>query len=90
MLNKAPGFSSISCLATGKADKILTYSLVTKMPESITLICSSTLVLIALATIAIALRYPGLINIKLLGAEILIDGRSIQDPTVENKLLNQK
>ena len=60
------------------------------MSESITLICSSTLVSIALATIAIALRYPGLINIKLLGVEILIDGRSIQDPTVENKLLNQK
>ena len=88
MLNKAPGFSSISCLATGKADKILTYSLVTKMSESITLICSSTLVSIVPAIIAIALKYPGLISIKLLGAEILIDGRSIQVPTIETKLLN--
>jgi uncharacterized membrane protein YraQ (UPF0718 family) len=61
------------------------------MQEAITFICSSPLVsIIALASLAIVLKYPGLINIKFLGTEILIDGRSIQAPTVETKLLRGK
>ena len=57
------------------------------MSESLTLICSSMLVSIALGAIAIFRKYPGRINIKLLGVEILIDGRSIQDSTIATKLL---
>jgi hypothetical protein len=45
------------------------------------------LVSIALGAIAIFRKYPGRINIKLLGVEILIDGRSIQDSTIATKLL---
>jgi hypothetical protein len=61
------------------------------MQEAITSICSSPLAhIIALGSLAIVLKYPGLINIKFLGAEIIIDGRSIQAPAVETKLLDQK
>jgi hypothetical protein len=60
------------------------------MQKPITFIRSSTLALVTLASLAIALKYPGLINIKFPGAEILIDGRSIQSPAAETKLLNEK
>jgi type IV secretory pathway TrbL component len=60
------------------------------MQKPVTLIRSSTSALAALAILAIALKYPGLINIKLPGAEILIDGRSIQAPAIEAKFLERK
>jgi hypothetical protein len=60
------------------------------MSEPITLICSSTFVLLALASFAIASKYRGVIKIKFPGAEILIDGRLIQVPVAETKLLIEK
>ena len=66
------------------------YSTLKRMQNPTHFVRSSTILLLTLTTFAIALKYPGLINIKLPGAEILIDGRSIQTPTVGNKLLNQR
>ena len=60
------------------------------MKKPISLFIVSMVLLSATGSIAIVGRYPGLINIKLPGTEILIDGRSIQTPTMETKLLNRE
>jgi hypothetical protein len=41
---------------------------------------SPAILVLLVISFTVAARYPGVINLKLLGAEILIDGRSIEIP----------
>jgi hypothetical protein len=57
-----------------------------KKPPSPTLaILCLTVVILAVTT-----RYPGVINFKLLGSELLIDGRQIEIPRPAQKYLDRE